>query len=329
MTTPLWKGPIIDGVSQSFISKFLQCPYRCYLYAILGLRDDTPLHPNLIWGDCFHKGLEIFLQDFNINNAIEQTLQHRATKHPTAPSTYDISLSLGLRNYGRALTEPVRESTWQTEVVFDTVYEGFRIRGKLDGITRNHSEYGSALIEHKTKGYIDAEQTRKELQQDLQLNYYMFLHDVEWVYYDLILIPEAQKYTPARNYNESPQDWMSRLHTGPCGKYSIYPINSNRPSWQRQVTTSLPREMQEEYWDVTVLPILKRISMWYDWVTQSNFDPDNPKFYNDLFYKVPPRLFNGSFTEKFQCEYYSYLIGEQSLQDLVPVTSIFNELEEL
>ena len=51
MTTPLWKGPVIDGITQSMIGKFIQCPYRFYLYAILGKVDNKPLPDNLIWGD--------------------------------------------------------------------------------------------------------------------------------------------------------------------------------------------------------------------------------------------------------------------------------------
>jgi len=40
-------------------------------------------------------------------------------------------------------------------------------------------------------------------------------------------------------------------------------------------------------------------------------------------------MFNGSYTENFECDYYKHLIGEEELSDLVPVPSMFSELEDL
>ena len=52
-----WKGPLEGGITQSLLTKFLECPYRFYLYAGLGLEQPGEPEPNLIWGDICHKGL--------------------------------------------------------------------------------------------------------------------------------------------------------------------------------------------------------------------------------------------------------------------------------
>jgi hypothetical protein len=330
MTTPLWKGPLIEGITQSMIGKFIQCPYRFYLYAVLGKVDNKPLPDNLIWGDVYHKGLELLIRSKDLAASSAGMLDYLRTKYPQAPATYETSTTRLLNRFslasyqGEWLTEQTFRKTVQTATGREVV-----IRGKKDAVNYSHPEYGNILGEHKCKGYIDPVRTGKELSQDRQVNIYCYLHNIEWVNYDLILIPEAVKYKPARSYNETPQEWMSKLFTGPCGSYGMFPINQNAHQWIYNGTYHLPREEQENYWNYTVRPDLDRICVWWDWVTQSGFDPDNPKFYNHIFYRTPVRQFEGSNTEKFECDYYSYLIGDSSLDELTSITSLYNELEEV
>jgi hypothetical protein len=109
----------------------------------------------------------------------------------------------------------------------------------------------------------------------------------------------------------------------------MFPVNTNKALWQQRITQPLPPEKRAEYWETFIEPLILRFCEWYDHVIEPNFDLANPKYYNSLFYRVPPRMFNGSFTEKYQCDYYKHLIGEQTLEDLIPVPSLFSELEDL
>jgi len=328
MFNTLWKGPEVDGITQSLIQKFRQCPYRFYLYAILGLSDDTPLHPNLIWGDVLHKGLEHLIKTKDLNVSVTAMLDYLSVKYPHAPSTYEISTKGLLQRFN--LTNYA--GLWDTEIKFKKPYTLLSgrtvfLKGKMDGYIADHPAYGPLLGEHKCKGYIDWVKTKKELVTDLQVNVYCYLHDIEWVNYDLILIPEAVKYKPSKAYNESPKDYMSRLISGHCGNYQMFPITNYPHLWTVNIPpTHLPREGQGLYWKSTVEPFLQQMCDFWDHVTNPNFDPTN---FNSIFYKTPARLFNGSYTENFECDYYKYLIGEQTLAELVPITSIFNELEEL
>lgn len=170
----------------------------------------------------------------------------------------------------------------------------------------------------------------KELQQDRQVSIYCYLHNIEWINYDLILIPEAVKYKPARGYNVSPQQWMESLFTGPCASYgNFFPINTNAHNWISNRTYHYPREDQERYWQQTIYPDLERICVWWDYVTQPGFDHENPKFYNHIFYRIPVRQFDPSFTDKYECDYYDHLIGNQELSELSDVGSLYHELENL
>jgi hypothetical protein len=333
----MWKGPLKDGVTQSLLNRFLECPFSAYLYLILGIEDNSDEKTNLIYGDCGHKGLELLIPtrtdekptgDFK--NACVGMLERLANLYPHAPSSFRFSLPKMLRLYS---LKPF-EGDWVTEEVIDEVITvnntQIRVRGKKDGICHNHPMYGSVLAEHKFKGYTDDEQLREEIKQDLQCNFYMRATGVEWVFYDLIKIPDTQKYGPTPQFAEATEDYIHRIYHGPVGSYNgQYPIYNNKHNWISQKPYYISTEEQEQYWAETISPNIKRLCMWYDWVTQTGFDHENPKFFNELFYKMPIRHFSGRKTEKFKCPYHGYLTGQMNLSDYDEVESYYSELEEL
>jgi len=326
-----WKGPEEDGITQSILNMFLECPYSAYINLILGLEDNETPSENLIWGDCYHKGLEHIIADGDMANAIEKMLDRLATKYKRAPPSFKYSLPRMLRLY--KLKTHMEEGSWATEIIGDqtlTIGERpIRIRYKLDGYNITHPEYGNFLVEHKCKGYTDPDLVREEIKQDLQCNFYMTLSQCEWVAYDLIKIPDVQKYGPAMPFNDSPEEWVHKLYHGPVGSYgNSYPIYRYREKWINQQVYHISHEEQQEYWERTITPLIMRICAWYDHVTSPNFSLDDPKCYNELFYRQPVRHFNGRRTEKFKCPYHAYHTGAIGLQDLRPIKSHFSELEE-
>jgi len=327
----MWKGPLRDGITQSLLNRFLECPYSFYLYAILGLEDPITQSPlNLWWGDTFHKGLELYIPSKDFKSSAEGMLDYLHERYPEAPESFDYSTKKMLWVYKLNNFE----GDWVTEEIIDEYIDvgphKIRIRGKKDGICRNHPQYGTVLAEHKAKGYIDPSKTREELHVDLQCALYLSTEeDCEWVFYDLIKIPEVQKYGPAKKHKESDKDYISRLFSGPCGSYKgQYPIFLNEHNWVHQGIHHFPLEAQEQMMDFTIKPLILRLIEWYDYVTQPDFDHEDPKYFSSIFYRHPVRHFNARMTPSYNCNYHSYLIGESDLSDLVPVDSYFSELEE-
>jgi hypothetical protein len=328
----VWKGPLIDGVTQSLISRFLECPYAFYLYAIMGVQEDTPPPENMVWGDTFHKGLEILLDTKSRSAASEAMIDHLATKYPAAPASFKVTTTKMLDLY--KIKNNHMDAEWQTELVLDLYYKirgyNVRFRGKLDGLTYDHPDYPALMVEHKCKGYIDPLQVRDELHLDLQCNLYMFLHDVEFVAYDLIKIPEAQKYGPPPSYGETAADWADKLFHGPVGSYGgNYPIHKAPHKWVHQSVYTITEEQQQTYWNTTIIPLVLRMIEWYEYVTSSEFSIEDPASYGPIFYRHPIRHFSGRKTESFKCPYYSYLVGQSDITDLIPVSSYYSELENV
>src|SRR5690606_24080234 len=150
---PVWGGPVKEGISQSIINGF-QCPFRAYLNLILGLKDDLPLHPNLVWGDCYHVGLEHLIRGDGIQDAKSAALA-RLDHHLNAdtidfnPKSYEATITSMLHYYDLTI---LPSGDWETEVVFEYPWtDGFSsylFKGKFDGLLK-----GQCIAEHKCKGF--------------------------------------------------------------------------------------------------------------------------------------------------------------------------------
>lgn len=326
-----WPGPIEGGVTQSLISRFLECPYRFYLYAGLGLDDPEEFEVNLAWGTIFHYGLEQLIAYPKTVNQLDEDewldlfskiKAFIAKEYPSAPSSFLYSICSMLKLYDDSYkTEP-----YKTEQKFNVAYTTRRglkcnLRGKVDGINQSKT----ILVEHKCKGKIDIQQTRLETPLDLQALLYCYVNGPRRIIYDLIRIPEAQWKLPDRRMNEKVSAYIERLfktHTG-----DDYPIRQKKHLWIQQCDLSIDNEEIDNLLNFTLNPLIERLWRWYEHVSQPGFDPDNPEFYNDVFYRTPIRHFDPGKTQKFKCSYHAYLTGEMTLSELVPVKSFYAELD--
>jgi len=328
----VWKGPS-DGISQSLISKFLECPFRFYLYAIKGVKDDQPPNLNLIWGNAFHKALETVLKhslnsdkprklpgDDYLLDVIKKDIE-KCSEDTQVPNTIPFSILEMVKLY--PLPQEIGEII--PEQVFTYEYElnsgrKVKFRGKADGLGP------TCIVEHKCKGKFDAIQTLKETMWDMQTNLYCYVFGKEKVIYDLIRIPEAQYNGPKCRIMEDPKDFVYRIYNNYCG--TVYPIKRFKKHWIDQLHIDLPFSQQLKVMDECIIPLCERIYDWYEYVTHPNFDIENPVWYNSLFYRTPVRHFDPSKTEHYKCSYWDYLVGDQELDCMIPVTSYYTELEE-
>lgn len=326
-----WPGPLEGGVTQSLINKFLECPLRFYIYAGLGLTDLRKPEPNLVWGDTCHIGLENLIEipyqsiDFSdtdwekIDKAVDE---HMANEWPEAPANYAISIKNMLRLYDDSFK---MEGKFETELKFQEPYttrsgNKITLRGKVDGIS------GDVLVEHKCKGKIDANQTYLETPTDLQITIYAHVMNARRIIYDLIRIPDTQWSLPPRRKYERPSYYINSLYTE--RQWGDFPINQKKHLWIQQVDLHLTTEQIEKTLAETVDPIIDRLCLYYEYVSDPNFDWQNPDHYNHLFYRTPIRHFDPSRTQSYKCSYWDHLVGNIDLDDLVPIESYYPELSK-
>lgn len=340
---PNWKGPYEGGLTQSLINKFLECPYRFYLYTILGLKEDEGFNENLIWGDTFHKGLEHLIaipypsQEFTpqdwagIDDAVDE---HIKSKYAAAPSTFRFSVKNMLRLYDDSYKE--ENTPFKTEVVFAHEYttaRGFKVllRGKCDGLAPPKAlsflpdpVSSPTLIEHKCKGKLDLS-NKAEILYDLQVNLYCLCTGARNVIYDIIRIPDTQFYLPRRRQMEGAVPYMNRLYYTEIS--GDFPIRSKKPLWLAQFHETIMEDDLQSFRAQTIDPLIERICLWWEHVIQPGFDPDHPSCHNSLFYRTPIRHFDPGKTERFKCSYWNYLTGGISREDLIPVENYYAELQ--
>jgi hypothetical protein len=329
-----WPGPIKGGVTQSLISKFLECPYCFYLYAGLGLEEPGEIEPNLMWGDTAHVGLEHIIRknhciiDFTagdweeIDDIVEQ---HLHTNYPKAPDTFLHSIQHMLRLYDDSFKEEY--GPFETEQNIEQDYttglgRKCTLRGKKDAINHDNTVLG----EHKFKGRVEPAQIKPELYRDLQLGIYCHASGATKVIYDVIKIPDTQWGLPYRRGRQRPHSYVKELYYEKQGQQT--PIANKRHLWLFQEHIPMPTEAVQEILQFTVDPIIERIWKWYEHVSQPDFDPDNPKFYNEVFYRTPVRHFDPATTQTYKPSYYNYRTGVYDLEDLTKVKSYYPELEE-
>ncbi|GIW60335.1 MAG: hypothetical protein KatS3mg087_1401 [Patescibacteria group bacterium] len=327
----IWKGPFEDRITQSLIGRFLQCPFRFYLYAGLGYDPFLELNDNLVWGDTFHKALELSLRmPKQICELTEEELgrleaevgSYLATKYPTYPRTFVTSIMYMLRLYDDSFKE---EGPVVTEKVFDFEYnipgEGtVTFSGKVDGLVN------STLVEHKCKGKINPDQTSDEIPVDVQVNLYAKAMEANEVIYDLIRIPDTQWSLPQKREFQKPDNYIKELYTK--RKWGDFPVYDNKNRWYSQIRMPLNKEEIENCFQRTIIPVVKKMIRWYEHVTSPGFDIDNSECYNDVFYITPIRQFDPSRTEYYKSDFHDYMVGNTYLEGYPRVKSMFNELEE-
>ena len=340
---PAWAGPYHGGVTQSLLSTFQTCPFQFYLYAYCGLEETKALEPNLIWGDILHKGLEHLVAGDSIDTATAKMLVYQNKEYPTAPRTYQFSTRNMLKCYplhklqswGGIDTEQHIEQEIElsakhycpiTKLLLTQTFP-VKLRGKVDLVAKDRTKFG----DHKGKGkhapHIDS--LREEINQDLQMNLYSYcLGHIEHWYYDVIRIPEAMPRTPTQKVSETPEQWADRIFFTHSDMMNGFPICKAPGLWMYQINHFQPKEENIYYFETTIRPLIHKLQMWWEYVTHPDFDPEDPTFYNAIFYRAPVRNFNPTSTYSFKCRYHSYLIGKEPIENLRQVKSFYPELEE-
>lgn len=327
-----WPGPLKGGVTQSLLSKFLEDPYGFYLYAGLGLEEPGSPEPNLVWGCIAHTGLEHIIEiPYTINeftpedwNGIHAAIDEYIYRDwPMALPTYAISVKNMIALYDDSYKSD--HGPFVTEQKFSVEHKTSRgnivtLRGKADGVS------GLTLVEHKCKGKIDINQTRAETFTDLQVTVYCKVLGTRQVIYDLIRIPDTQWSLPPKRQYEQPKSYINSLYTDRI--WGDFPVSKKKHLWLQQCTLELTDEQIERNMAETVDPLIDKLCKWYLYVSDPNFDFQNPSHYNDIFYKTPIRHFDPARTQSYKSAYWNHRTDAIDIEDMQPVRSFYAELDD-
>ena len=193
---PVWKGPEVDGITQSLLSKFLVCKERFRLYVVEGLTEQDQFNHALEYGNMWHFCEEALAADVNhlAGNLLEWGWQpnlERCAKQLC--KRYPLQQEQVAKWYNVCLLQfPIYVKYWKNdsdekkrtpllqEQTFCVPYElpsgrVVKLKGKWDSVDLIGKGKNAKiwLQENKTKGDIKEEQLRRQLTFDLQTMFYL------------------------------------------------------------------------------------------------------------------------------------------------------------
>jgi hypothetical protein len=187
---PVWKGPEIDGVTQSLLGRFLVCRERFRLLVVEGLQPNENWNARLGYGNMWHACEEAWSERPGDEDHWVRTLLEHAKKEAAEnrlqqreiQKWYNICLRQfpTYLEYWRETPDEIARKPILQEQVFSVAHplpsgRTVVLRGKWDGVSviESGEDRGIWLDEHKSKGYPDEQKIRRQLSFDLQTMLYL------------------------------------------------------------------------------------------------------------------------------------------------------------
>ncbi len=306
---PVWQGPEVDGVTQSMLSRFLVCRERFRLLVVEGLKPVDAFNHRIEYGQMWHLCEEAMTMtnDWDWHGPLKRYCQKLCKRYPlhqeqiqhwynVCKVQFPIYISYWARHSsGKSRVPLLREQT------FDVPYELssgriVRLRGKWDEVelVGKGKRAGVYLGEHKTKGDINEQQMKRQLQFDLQTMVYL----VALNEFDLAGILEPRKMrvqlpNPIKgiNYNV-----VRRPLSGGKGTIRRHKATSKKPEetaehfyarvadvikedpghyfmkWQVEITPDDLERFKREFLN----PILEQLCDWWKWISWAHSRSKSP-----------------------------------------------------
>lgn len=319
-TEPLWKGPVVDGISQSMICRFLVCRERFRISYVEGLQPFPVLSKPLEYGNMWHICEEYFAIKEDWSKPLSEYTKTLYKKFPAQPDEVSRLERICRTQF------PVYVDWWKknspvvpktailSESVFSEMYtlpdgRKVKLRGKVDRVDRDNSNT-FWLRENKTKSEIDDFKIQRQLRFDLQTMMYLTAlmimrkdrkdpfdvrkYKLGGVEYNVVKRPLSggkhsivqKKPTKKMPKGESTDDYFNRL--GGLIKDNPQDFFAR---WDVAVTENEVHRFQCEFLN----PVLTQILNWWEALTTG--DPMNPWEYNGgvgnpHHYRTPYGLYN-------------------------------------
>jgi len=306
---PLWKGPEVDGITQSMLGKFLGCRERFRLLVVEGLKAEGGFNPRMEYGNLWHVCEEALAQGDPWQPALLAYCQKLCLQYRTQQEQVDhwycvctTQFPLYVNHWNKHPDMKGRTNLF-AERVFKLQYKlpsgrVVFLRGKFDSVdlirgASKNDRTGIWLQENKSKGSVDTVNLQRQLRFDLQTMFYS------------VALREGQ------DGDDLQTDWPDEFNDHPIlgvrynvirrplsgGKGSIVRHKPSKSNPQGETKESfygrvggIIQDSQDEYffrWNVDVTraevmtfrkqfldPILEQLCEWWDWV-KGNPDPFN------------------------------------------------------
>lgn len=319
--TSLWKGPEVDGITYSMLSRFLVCRERFRVAYVEGLQPADAFNHRMEYGQMWHVCEESLLAPVSTKGMVKphrvewegpletyaRVLTRRYPQSQEQIVHWMNVCSVQFRAYVDAWARDDGMGGWrmtEPEKVFDTVYvlpsgRNVRLRGKVDAIWASEKKPLAHLIqENKTKGDIDPELLRRQLTFDLQSMMYVvgtqaLGYKTREVMYNIVRRPlsggrhSIRQHAPTKGNprGESSAEFYKRLG-GLIASDTEYFFQR----WAVPVREVDVGKFRAECLD----PILEQVSDWWGWIskTVSPFDYDPHHGYGACHWRHPFGVWN-------------------------------------
>lgn len=312
----LWKGPEVDGVTQSMLSAFLVCRERFRVKYVLGLRSVDEFNHRIEYGNMWHECeryhslgscWETKLKEYAKSLCQKYPLQQEQVLHwyNMCKVQYPLYLCYWARHKRNSgLTPLLREQVFKVPYRLPSG-RTVLLRGRWDGVDLLGKGSSAAvyLLEHKTKGDIREEQIKRQLQFDLQVMLYLvallkYSRDdgkglatygtAKGVRYNVVRRPlsggkgsirqhKATKSKPAET-SEAFYRRLAGLIKGDPGYYFM--------RWQVEVIPQDMKDYQHRYLNNH----LEQLCLWWDWISSPKGLED--PFASPVHWQTPYGIYN-------------------------------------
>lgn len=342
-TEPLWKGPEVDGITQSMLSRWLVCRERFRLATVEGLRPVELFDKTIEYGHMWHCCEEALAAGRPWQDDLRRHCQALIQEHKLYPATvqeidkwytvcklqFPIYIDFWKKDKQVKARKPISQ-----EDVFDVLYKlpsgrVVRLRGKYDSVDLINKQVW--LQENKTKSEINELKLRRQVAFDLQTMLYLTtlkhrLNHTEYknypiagTRYNVIKRPlsggagtiRQHKPTKKNPQGESLQDYYKRLNDILRGDPQDYYLRL-----EIQVTPEDIKRFEDKF----LKPCLESLCQWYETVTGAK--PEYP--HREQHWVHPFGIYNvlneGGFTDLDD-----YLVTGNEV-GLTRINTLFREL---
>jgi len=357
---PLWKGPSVDGITQSLLSRFLVCRERFRLLVVEGLTEADAFNHRIEYGNMWHLCKE---HPIEWKDRLVQYTKSLCERYRTQQEQIQHFMRICEMQYTvyQSCWRDLKSETLLAEEAFSSKYElpSGRIvilRGKWDAVLKVKQGRKSVIYlgENKSKGEIVEQQIQRQLKFDLQTMIYLVALR-KYAEKRKFALPEGVRYNVVR-----------RPLSG--GKYSISQrkgrqtkkglVGAETPDQFYARLQGLIESDPEHFfmeWDVGIsdqdmkrfeqrflIPILEQLCDWWESISSNPHSPwiatrshawlaeagpgASSKYPNPLHWQTPYGFYN-AMAEGRSTNLDEYLTSGSTL-GLERAKTLFRELEE-